>query len=254
MPTTDIVELFIGGGEGAGWLPLGTWESDHWESPAAAPPPSASGTAMSIANLDGVARGRAGGNIEACLDGRLGPDIDATVSPPEPPGFGYGHIALATPDWPLAPRPVAVTATGPARYQTIGEEIFAGRPVDPTDGAVEQVVVGDLDGDGDDEAIVTFEFIQPAITGAAGDFAALFVVDTDTGSAQTVYETHVPAPLPAGTLPFTERFRVIAVADLNGDGRMEVAVHSWYYEGASVELFEYDGATLIPALGEGCGS
>jgi hypothetical protein len=35
---------------------------------------------------------------------------------------------------------------------------------------------------------------------------------------------------------------------------MEVAVHAWYYEGASVAIYEYDGAELTDVLVAGCGA
>ena len=41
---------------------------------------------------------------------------------------------------------------------------------------------------------------------------------------------------------------------MNGDGRMEVAVHAWYFEGAAVLIYEYDGTSLTEVLATGCGS
>jgi hypothetical protein len=47
---------------------------------------------------------------------------------------------------------------------------------------------------------------------------------------------------------------VLDVADLNGDGRMEVLVHAWYYEGASVIVYTYDGTDFTQVLATGCGA
>ena len=44
--------------------------------------------------------------------------------------------------------------------------------------------------------------------------------------------------------------RVLGVADLNGDGRMEVALHTWYYEGAGVTVFEFDGDGVTAGDGQ----
>ncbi|MGB0112832.1 MAG: hypothetical protein WBP59_06395 [Ilumatobacteraceae bacterium] len=258
-PTASTVPLLIGGADG-GWLSLGSWSIDHWESDfgddgVPIPPNVAPGTAMTVSNLSGESAGTTGSNVDACFDERIGPTIDAAVSPPDPPGFGYNAVALPTPTWPLKPRPIAVTTAAPASYQTLGEAIYADLPVDGTLGAVEQLVVADLDGDGDDEALVSFEYIQPdGGPGTAGDFSAIMLVDTETTTSSTVIESHIASDVPPDTFLVIGRTRVIDVADVNGDGRMEVAVHSWYYEGASVLLYEYDGTTLVEALGTGCGS
>lgn len=258
-PADAVVPLVIGGADG-GWLSIGTWQSDHWEDafddddqPIA--PPLTSGDAVTIIDLDGARPAEVGAATEACFDGRQGVAISPTVSAPEPPGFGYNGIAAATPEWDLVPRPVGVTATGPDSYRELGEDIFANQPVDASNGSIQQVVIADLDADGDDEAIVSFEFAQPSTgPGAPGDFASVFVVDTDTREASTILENSIDADLPPEVFPVLERYRVLGVADFNGDSRMEVAVHAWYYEGASVLLYAYDGTSMTEVLATGCGS
>lgn len=258
-PADASVPLLIGGAQG-GWLSLGGWRSDRWEDayddedqPIA--PSIASGAAVSVVTLDGEQPAEVGNATEACFDGRQGVMVDPGVPAPRPPGFGYGGIAAVTPEWNLTPRPIAVTATGPDSYRELGADIFANQPVDASNGSVQQVVIADLDGDGDDEAVVSFEFVQPTIgPGTPGDFAAVFVVDTDSRTASTVLENSIDAGLPTESFQLIERFRVLGVADFNGDGRMEVAVHAWYYEGASVLLYEYDGTTLTEVLANGCGA
>ncbi len=67
-------------------------------------------------------------------------------------------------------------------------------------------------------------------------------------------QSFVDQDLGRDQFPLIERFRVIDVADYNGDGTMEVAVHAWYYEGSSVIVFEYDGTELTEVLSAGCGA
>ena len=55
------------------------------------------------------------------------------------------------------------------------------------------------------------------------------------------------------SIEFLEQYRVLDVADYNGDGRMEVAVSAWYSEGAGVAVFTFDGGELNEALATGCG-
>ncbi len=259
-PADAIVPMFIGGAEATGWLFLGAWQQDRWQQssdPSGSPirPGVEAGTPVAVSNLARVTNAVLGENTEACFDGRVGPSIDVEVAPPEPPGFGYNAIAVLAPSWPLKPRPVAVTSTAPAAYGALGVSAFDGEPVDATQGTVEQLVVTDLDGDGDDEAIAAFEFVQPSAgPGAPGDLSSLLVIDTESRAAETVVLSAVDQDAEAESFPIIERYRVLDVADLNGDGQMELIVHAWYYEGAAVVVYTYDGTAVTEVLAAGCGA
>ena len=259
-PVDALVPLLIGGADSTGWLFLGAWQQDRWQEstdPSGNPirPSIEAGTPFDISNLDGETSAVLGENTEACFDGSVGPTIDVEVAAPDPPGFGYNAVAVLAQPWPLKPRPVAVTATAPDAYRALGEAAFADEPVDATQGDIEQLVVADLDGDGTDEALAAFEFVQPSIgPGAPGDLAALLIVDVDTRVADTVLLTAVDEAADSDTFPLIERYRVLDVADLNGDGRMEVLVHAWYYEGAAVIVYTYDDGQLTRVLSAGCGA
>jgi hypothetical protein len=262
-PADALVPLLIGGSSDGGWLFLGAWQSDRWQ-PATDPsgnpirPGIEAGTPFVVSNLSGQTPVTLGENTEACFDGRVGPAIDVELAPPDPPGFGYSAVAVLQQPWPLEPRPIAVSSTAPEAYRALGEAAFEDEAVDAAQGAVEQLVVTDLDGDGDDEALVSFEFVQPSAgPGAPGDLAALLVIDVTTREADTVLLSVVPDDADDGTGGFfevIERYRILDVADLNGDGRMEVLVHAWYYEGAAVIVYTYEGTDLTEVLSAGCGA
>jgi hypothetical protein len=259
-PADALVPLLVGGADATGWLFLGAWQQDRWQlatDPSGNPirPGIEAGTQFVVSNLDGETSAVLGDNTEACFDGRVGPTIDVEVAAPDPPGFGYNAVAVIARPWALKPRPVAVTATAPDTYRALGAASFEGEPVDASQGAVEQLVVADLDGDGDDEALTSFEFVQPSAgPGAPGDLAALVAIDVETRSATTVLQSLVDQDADAETFPIIERYRVLDVADLNGDGRMEVLVHAWYYEGAAVIVYTYDGSAFTEVLSTGCGA
>lgn len=259
-PADAVIPLLIGGADSAGWLFLGAWQQDRWQEASDSSgdpirPGIGAGSPFIVSNLAGETAVVVGENTEACFDGQVGPTIDVVVAPADPPGFGYNAVAVLEQPWPLKPRPVAVTATAPDAYQALGEAAFAGEPVDATQGDIEQLVVADLDGDGTDEALASFEFVQPSAgPGAPGDLAALLVIDVDTRAAETVLLTAVDQDAAVDTFPLIERYRVLDVADLNGDGRMEVLVHAWYYEGAAVVVYTFDGSELTEVLTAGCGA
>jgi hypothetical protein len=56
--------------------------------------------------------------------------------------------------------------------------------------------------------------------------------------------------------PLVYSFSIGAVADLNGDGRMEIVIAAAYYEGLGVEVWEWVPADQAPALqiSQGCGA
>ncbi len=260
-PADALVPLFVGGADSAGWLFLGAWQQDRWQEPADPSgnpirPGVEAGTRFIVSNLAGETPVVLGENTEACFDGQVGPSIDADVAAPEPPGFGYNAVAVFQQPWPLKPRPVAVTSTSPEAYRALGEAAFADRPVDASQGDIEQLVVTDLDGDGDDEALASFEFVQPGIgPGTPGDFAGLLLIDTTTArTTDAVLLWSIDQDADEESVDVLERYRVLDVADLNGDGRMEVLVHAWYYEGASVLVYTYDGNELTRVLATGCGA
>jgi hypothetical protein len=262
-PANAVVPLFVGGADSSGWLSLGAWQQTRWQrssDPSGTPitPGVSSGTEFTVTNLAGETTATVGANVEACFDGRVGPTVDADVTAPDPPGFGYNAVAVLDQPWELKPRQVAtVDENVPAAYQALGEAAFAAEPVDPALGSIEQLVVADLDGDGEDEALMVFEYVQPSLIGAPGDLAALLLVDVGSRTAETVVLSTIdmaPADPASTDIRAIDRFRVLDVADLNGDGRMEVIVHSWYYEGAAVGVFEYDGATITEVLSTGCGA
>ena len=262
-PVDALVPLLIGGSGDGGWLFLGAWQQDRWQQatdPSGSPirPGIEVGTPFVVSNLSGETPVTVGENTEACFDGRVGPAIDAEIAPPDPPGFGYNAVAVLQQSWALKPRPIAVSSAAPEAYRALGEAAFEDEDVDATGGAVEQLVVTDLDGDGDDEALVSFEFVQPSAgPGAPGDLAALLVIDATTRAADTVLLSAVPDDAgrgDGGSFQVIERYRILDVADLNGDGRMEVMVHAWYYEGAAVIVYTYDDGELTEVLAAGCGA
>ena len=262
-PAATSIPLIVGG-DADGWLYLGAWDVDEWSSAFSddgspvetdltgnGANPVFTVSALDLPETDA----RLGPNVPACENLDLaGPTVDIEIPAPEPPGFGYGAIAMPAAGRVLKPRPIAVLTGADDVYQDLGEAVFADDPVDPTQGSVVQLVVTDVDGDGDDEALVVFEFVQPGVIGTAGDLAAVLLIDTDTRRATTVISSFVGGDGDGTTSEVTEQYRILDVADLNGDGRMEIVLRSWYYEGAGVGMFTYDGSDTELQLSTGCGS
>jgi hypothetical protein len=262
-PTTDVAAAFIGGAGDNFWLPLGYWDGSDWvqqgEEGESTPLefPAATGDALRTTGLDlAPAASTLGASGEACFDGRIGFSVGVSVPTPEPPGFGYAAIGVVG-DWEIQPRPARQVGLEIEEYRQIGARFANELGVDGTLGEVVQVVRTDLDGDGMEEVLVTFEHAEESILGAPGDYSIVYVRAPQIGGPvldSVVFSWFVEPDLPEEEIPFMMMARVLGVADLNGDGRMEVALHTWYYEGAGVTVFEFDGDGLTQVMGNGCGA
>ena len=247
---------FFGGGDPDGWLYLGRWTGNAWESALdddqQPRQPAIATDDVLIHEIDvEPIPGTVGATVEACSDGRTGPVISPNARAPEEPGFGYRSIAFAA-EWTTQPRQIALVDAQIDSYAAAGVAAFEGTGVDAAGGTIQQIVVTDLDGDGDDESLVTF---------GGSDFSALLLIDADSGRSLTVARDNVAvAPTDTGATtettepadPSSETYRTLAVADLNGDGLMEFIVHAWEDADATVIVNSYDGTEVTAVLTAGC--
>jgi len=264
QPTGVSTPIFAGSNSDA-WLYLGRWTGDGWErafDDGGAPIryDLTSGVNVAISEVGQTpVTGTAGEAAEACFDegtGSIpGPVIAPNAGVPDIPGFGYRAIALPT-TWDTHPREAVPIDETIQAYADAGVAAFAGTGVETQAGEVDQTIVGDLDGDGDTEVLVVFGHENERVEGDTAPpagFSALLLIDADTQAATEVEKSFTPVDAdPAATPPF-DSYRVLDVADLNGDGIAEVLVHTWFVDGASVIVYTYDGSTLTEVLTTGCG-
>jgi hypothetical protein len=157
------------------------------------------------------------------------------------------------------PRPRAVEMLNPQTklYKDAAAQLLKERGIDDDDADVVQVVRADLDDDGKNEVIVVAERLADpeSLFAKVGDYSLVFLRRVvDERLTTTVVEEYVPVAKPDET-PFITSQRVAAVADLNGDGRMELALAGRYYEGAGVNFHELKSDGTIPeVLRSGCGA
>jgi hypothetical protein len=242
-PTGPIVSL-----EGV----LGTWSGSEWVRwEVGATPPS--GDDYQIVRLDEPISTAVGAAGVDCSPAGL-PSIDV--------GLGYT-------DEPLAPQPIAVTGVGDPRprpvevldpaapaYREAAADVVAGLGITDPAPQVSQVVRGDLDGDGAAEVVVVAERISDPVgfNAGEGDYSVAFLRRVVGGEVETSLIASSIADPRAETNPSMEVYRVSALADLNGDGRMEVVLNLRYWEGSSslVHELQPDGA-LLEVLSASCG-
>jgi hypothetical protein len=120
-----------------------------------------------------------------------------------------------------------------------------------------QVIRTDLEGDGVDEVIVAATTIPDDWFAAeVGDYSIVYLRKLLDGEVQTaILGLSIISDLD-NLLQDLVVFEVSAIADLNGDGKMEIVLNGSVWEGAFLQAWEYANDDLGPveALSCGCGS
>lgn len=264
-PASRIALVFASGGDASAWLPVGwwtgtTWVSAEWPS-AETVIPSTTYRRLSVASLDLTDPIRATTDFTrarySCIDeGPEGSIVYPIDLAPAERWLAYRAVGVLG-EWDVQPRAVAVVGLDPPDYQRAGEALVAADGIDPSGGDVTQVVRADLDGDGIEEVLYTFERqIDTTGMGVVGDFSYVIarLPGADGVVRQQVLFRHVVPDPAVVLLPDPQRARVAAVADLNGDGVMEVAIAAVYWESAGITVFELQGGSLEAVMASGCGS
>lgn len=175
---------------------------------------------------------------------------------------------LTLPKLNTRPRPVTRLSTlNPTYREVVRQELLKRGLSNPVVRLI-GVTKADLDGNGTDEVIIEASFFRerrddlyPPPVGEPGDYSLLLLRQVKLGKpGTTVLAEHI-APLKRwtpgqnGTMPLANLFRLAGIADLNGDGRMELLTYSSYYEGHSFALSEWtpEGGEQV-RLETGCGA
>lgn len=240
---------------------LGWWSGDEWVAPPPDPAdvPSGGGEDYQVSELNVpivIAQGSEA--IAGCdtIEGHVAIDIPA-VNPQRqfPTSFPF---AISAP-WDLQPHTVELLDPPPAVYVEITAELLAERGIDDLAPSLLQVLRTDLEGDGVDEVVIVAErngsgTLNPAFP---GDYSIAFLrkVVADEVQTSVLGFFEVVQPEVEGSIIDLLAYRLDGIADLNGDGKMEIIVDDQYYEGAGTRVYEYvdDDLGAIAVLDVGCG-
>ena len=162
----------------------------------------------------------------------------------------YG-VAISAP-WDIQPH-LFQSFSDDGTYADIASDLLATRGLAVPDPEIKQLYRADLEGDGVNEVLVVAEDIQGGYFPHAGDYSLAFLRRVVDGEVQTAI---LGDSVMTNDEDFITAFSIGAVADLNGDGKMEIVLSSAYYEGLGVEVWEYvdDDIGVTPQIGVGCGS
>lgn len=155
-------------------------------------------------------------------------------------------VAISAP-WDIHPRP-AVPGEWHPDLENLAFELLADRGFVTDSVNNVQSTDADLDGDGSLETLLVIEDTRLANSGS-GVYSMLFVVSPSSEEVQVVAESVIP-PNEEG---YPASFRVSAVADLSGDGVMEVVVDGVAWEASRVTVYELTDSGFVERIGAGCG-
>ena len=267
VPTDQIVRFFAGDGSpGSPWAPLGYWDGSDWqdlqfseagmlEALPASPIMAVAATSLDLPDGPGavISGLTLGAELEYCVGEEAGPVIALPAELPQTPAsIGYNAVAV-TADWPLQPREVRQAGLEVPEYADVGASFFSDGVGTVSDGTVVQAVRVDLDGDGVEEVLITYERQEAGNFGGDGDFSSIYVrypssdgtvVDEQLVSFVSMEPVDFPTP---------GRYTLAAVADLNGDGVMEVMVRDQFWEAQGMQVFSLVNGRLVRVAGGGCG-
>ena len=234
---------------------LGWWDGGGWvQVEEGTSLPIAGGEDYQIALLGLEARTTGSGEQLLCEPlnnpGVVLADEEALGDWPGP----YG-VAISA-NWVLSPHLVQET-TDDGSYATVASGLLAERGLTVDSPIIKQVVRLDLEGDGVNEVLVVAEDVPDGLLAEEGDYSIAFLQKVVQGDVATsvIGESVVLEPA-EGETPFVLSFSVAAVADMNGDSRMEIILDSSYYEGVAVEVWEYVNDDIGPMaqVSAGCGA
>ncbi len=137
-------------------------------------------------------------------------------------------------------------------YSAFATELLAERGLDVPEPVMKQILQVDLEGDGVNEVLVVAEDVTEGLFAQDGDYSIAFVRRTAQGQVQS--DVLGESVIVTADDPVVNSYSYGAVADLNGDATMEIALTTAYYEGISVEVWEYGSEGPGLRISSGCGA
>ena len=159
-------------------------------------------------------------------------------------------VAISAP-WVITPHLVEQLEDD-GTYSAFASELLAERGLDVPDPTLKQIMQVDLEGDGVNEVLVVTEDVSEGLFAQDGDYSIAFMRQTVQGDVRTSILGE--SVIVTATEPFVVAYSIGALADLNGDGVMEIVLTGAYYEGIGVEVWESTNEGPVMRIASGCGA
>lgn len=172
-----------------------------------------------------------------------------------------GVIALAAP-WNALPRKPRVMDTTQQVHVDAVRDFLKTKGIEEPKVKIDNIIRVDLDGDGEDEVLISATNYSEKEEGApmrspAGSYSMVLLRRVVSGKVETQLvegEFYPKAYDDDERFNAPNAYKVIAVLDLDGDGKMEVVVASNYYEGEATTIYRCDPKKVKALLSVACGA
>lgn len=184
-------------------------------------------------------------------------DVLTVLLSPKP---DKGAIALAAP-WNALPRKPKVIDPTQKVYVDAARDFLKTKGIDQPKVKIEKIVRVDLDGDGEEEVLISatnyFSKERVPMRSPAGSYSMVLLRRVVAGKVETQLvagEFHPKAYVSHdASFDAPNAYQLIAVLDLDGDGKMEVVITSQYYEGGATTIYRCDPKKIEELLSVSCG-
>ncbi len=176
-----------------------------------------------------------------------------------------GAIALAAP-WNALPPKVQILDATQQVYVDAARDFLKTKGIDKPKVKIESILRVDLDGDGEEEVLISatnyFRKDESVpMRSPAASYSMVLLRRVVAGKVETQLvegEFHPKAYPGKGTdddasFDAPNAYKVIAVLDLDGDGKMEIVVRSDYYEGGATTIYRCNPKKVEELLSVACG-
>jgi len=156
--------------------------------------------------------------------------------------------------WNPMPRPLKEIGLTDKTYSGVVADFLKTKGITKTTIKIAQSFRVDLDADGREEVVLSATFYKKkdGDSSQRGDYSFVLVRKIVNGKAQNLLLVGDIITKITGDEPPNE-YQISAIADLNGDGRMEIVVASSYYEGDSAGVYEIKANKFVKVLENDCG-
>jgi len=182
------------------------------------------------------------------------PEQETVALKPKPQ---KGAIAFAG-TWNALPRVPKMQETTQPVYQKAVADYLVDKGIRNPKVRTKQIVRVDLDGDGEDEVLVsatnyfTKDHTVPS-DAPAGSYSCVLLRRVVAGKVTTQLIEGEFYPK-AGGFAAPKAFKIAPVLDLVGERKMEVIIESGYYEGGEIAVYRVTGKKPEQSLQIGCGA